>query len=154
MAIALRYRAFVARQHASLLDAWTSKDYPRALVELHFALTALNRTCDGLYLADQGLCGLISGHLATVDWALHRDAQNHFEHIDDRIYGSRRNAPHPIDELGAIQTIHFGLRESMEFVWSNHRIDVSTEMVKRFDSYVETAINMVDTHVAALQVVR
>lgn len=135
-----RYLPAISRQHRLVFEAWTIKEYSRALCELHFFLTALDRVCDGLQIAAGVLGGALATHVESRDHRDYRDARNHFEHLEDRLYGSRRNAPQPAEEVGSTRTIHYGLVASTkEFRWGNRRIDISEVFLKDFVDYADRA---------------
>ncbi|WP_189402118.1 hypothetical protein, partial [Mesorhizobium sp. M2E.F.Ca.ET.154.01.1.1] len=95
-----KYLEAVERQHALIFDAWRQKRYKRALVELHFFLIAIDRVKDGIVLASNVLGAEMVRHVGTLDLSGYKRARDHFEHIEDRLYGSRKNALKRSKKLG------------------------------------------------------
>ncbi|AZO15451.1 hypothetical protein EJ069_12405 [Mesorhizobium sp. M2A.F.Ca.ET.043.05.1.1] len=135
-----RYLEAVERQHALMFDAWRQKRYKRALVELHFFLIAIDRVKDGIVLASNVLGTEMASHVGALDLSAYKRARDHFEHIEDRLYGSRKNALKKIEEAGNERTIHYGLSaEDKSFRWSDQKIDVSEEFLSSFLSWAAEA---------------
>jgi hypothetical protein len=139
-----KYRLAVERQNRLVFDAWTQKDFPRALVELHYFLVAVDRVNDGLKLIADTLEGDVADFIRSKDFGDYRDARNHFEHLDDRPFGTKKNAPQPITENGTTRNIHYGLQAAAKrFNWGAKSIDISKEFVCDFLSYVAKAERMI-----------
>jgi hypothetical protein len=138
----LKYRGAIARQHGRLFEAWQAGLFTDALTELHFFLISIDRVHDGLTLAAQALGDPLAAHVATRDMSDYRDARNHFEHLDDRLFGTKRKSPRPITENGATRTVHFGLKAGRYFEWGDKRIDLSTNFLRSYTAYLEHAENL------------
>jgi len=139
-----KYRGAIDRQHSRMMDAWMAKDHTTALVELHFLLIAMNRINDGLGIVARIKGGETSDHILSQEFGDYRDARNHFEHLNDRLYGSKKNAPQPIVENGTSHTPHFGLRlKEMQFYWGTKTIDISKEFFASYLNYVDCAEHLV-----------
>lgn len=104
-----KYREALSRQHGLIFVAWGAKDFTQALAQLHFFLISLDRMNDGLKIVAKKLGGDVATFVATRDFEDHRDARNQFEHLDDRLYVSKRHAPEPITENGATRLVHYRL---------------------------------------------
>lgn len=140
-----KYLEAAQRQHALIFDAWRQKRYERALVELHFFLIAVDRVKDGIALASKTLDAEMAGHLAALDLSGYKRARDHFEHIEDRLYGSRKNALKKIQENGSERTIHYGLSaKDKTFRWSDQTIDISDAFLERFLSWATEAVAIAD----------
>lgn len=128
-----KYLEAVERQHALILDAWRQKRHERALVELHFFLIAIDRVKDGFVLACHVLGADMASYMEGLDLSGYKRARDHFEHIEDKLYGSRRNALKKIEEAGNERTIHYGLSGGdKSFRWSNEKIDISEGFLNKF----------------------
>lgn len=135
-----KYKPFIPVQHSRLMAAWREKRHSGALVELHFMLIATMRVRDGFRLAAPIVPGL-GDHLGTIDLAPYKRARDHFEHIDDRLYGSRRGALKAIDG----RTRHYGLlAASVEFGWSDEKIDISDGFLTTIITYFDEADAIID----------
>jgi len=133
-----RYREAAMRQHALFIDAWRQKNHERALVELHFFLISICIVLSGMSLIGDALGDEIDTYVASKSYEDYRDARNHFEHIDDRLYGTGRNAPDPVYDSANPRTIHFGLVGSPPtFRFGAESIDVSDNFLAEFIGFVE-----------------
>lgn len=140
-----RYLPFVGRQQDFAFQAWRAKRHEEALIELHFMLVAIDRVRDGLTLADVVIGSDLTEHLASRDYRVYQDARNHFEHIDDRVHLSKRNAPRPTLRDGVMRTVHYGLdAETEHFVFGDQRVDISRRTIVDFEAYVAVAKGIVD----------
>eukprot|EP01035_Chromulina_nebulosa_P034918 gene34918-46908_t len=138
-----RYQPAVGRQHGLVLDRWKAKDHNRALAELHFMLIAMDAVYRGLKLTAGIAKGEAAAQVKSVDWAVYNDARNHFEHVDDRLYGSKKNAPEPIvDKQGNNRTIEFGLKAGppQRFEFGTKSIDISESFLARQQEYVDRVL--------------
>ncbi|PBB27583.1 hypothetical protein CK228_01890 [Mesorhizobium sp. WSM4312] len=146
-----RYLDAAVRQHALMMEAWQAKQPRRALVELHFFLISVDRVKDGIALAAKVLGNKMANHLSALDLTFYKQARDHFEHIDDRLYLSRKNAPKPIEENGFVRTIHFGLSsKDMTFRWSDQRIDISGQFLDVFVAWAKEACAIADQSLVEL----
>ena len=108
-------------------------------------LIAVDRVRDGLSLAAAVVGEDLQRYLGSRDFGAYQDARNHFEHIDDRVHISKRNAPKPTLKDGVMRTVHYGLdAETQEFVFGDRRIDISRRFVDEFENYVGLAKGIVD----------
>lgn len=133
-----RYRTAAERRHAAFMSHWSAKEHDAALVELHFFLTAACRIAAFMKMAADRMGGEVKSHVDSRDFSLMKDARNHFEHIEDRLYGSKKNYLLPTTEGGGTRTVHFGLRGSdQHFTFGNKALDVSTTFLTDFLSFVD-----------------
>ncbi|PBB35351.1 hypothetical protein [Mesorhizobium sp. WSM3868] len=140
-----KYLEAVQRQHALIFEAWRQKRYERALVELHFFLIAIDRVKDGIVLASSALGTEMADHWGAWDLSGYKRARDHFEHIEDRLYGSRKNALKRNQEYGTERTIHYGLSAGdKSFRWSDQKIDISEGFLTRFLSWATEAKAIAD----------
>lgn len=133
------YRAASIQQHPRIFYAWGNKDYKQALCELHFYLIAINRV---LYAWRMSATSIENEELKTfvanANSLLenYKDARDHFEHSEDRMHGSGRNAPEPIiGENGNPRTIGFGLEgpeEEAVFKFGKKSISINSEFLSVF----------------------
>ena len=135
-----KYRGSVRSQHKLIFERWGARDFHSDLLHTHYLLIGIDRTQDGLELASAALGGTLSDFLPNVDLSDYRDARNHFEHLEDRLFGTKRNAPQSITEGGATRTVHFGLKANPpRFEWGSRQIDISEQFVSMYENYVEAA---------------
>lgn len=139
-----RYRTASERRHAAFMAHWRAKDHDAALVELHFFLTAACRIVAFMKMAADRMGGEVRSHVDSRDYSLMKDARNHFEHLEDRLYGSGKNRPLPITEGGATRTVHFGLRAAdQHFTFGDKALDVSPTFLAEFLSFVDRFLELV-----------
>jgi hypothetical protein len=135
-----RYQPTVARQHSLMMEQWRSKDHNRALAELHFMLIAMDAVWRGLRLLAKHTGGNLDARLKSIDWSGYNDAPNHFELLDDRLYGNKKNAPKPVTE--STRTIEFGLKGGppQRFEFGDRSIDVSADFLAKQQKFVDNVI--------------
>ncbi|OCP03940.1 MULTISPECIES: hypothetical protein [unclassified Ensifer] len=107
-----RYRPAVEQRHAAIMSHWMAGEHDAALVELHFCMTAASRIVAFINVTAKHIEGEVKTHVSSRDFCLLVDARNHFEHAEDRLYGSGRNRPQPITEGGVARTVHFSISHS------------------------------------------
>lgn len=133
-----KYREAALRQHALFFDAWVKGDHERALVELHFLLTSVCGVLRNMKLIGTVLGKDINTYVNGQNYEDYWDARHHFEHIEDRVHGSRRNAPQPVFDGANSRTIHFGLDGSRQvFRFGAKSIDVSDGFLDEFIGFVD-----------------
>ncbi len=91
----------------------------------------------------------MASYVSGLNYGSYNDARNHFEHLEDRVYGTRKNAPVAISENGASRTVHVGLNPSDQtFNFSDRKIDISQRLVDRFfadiDGFCQKANEIVE----------
>src|SRR5262245_50108980 len=86
-----RYRPAVEQRHAAFVAHWRAGQADAALVELHFCLTAACRVVAFMKMAAERLGGEAKSYGDAQDFSMIKRARDHFEHIDDRLYGTRKN---------------------------------------------------------------
>ncbi|PIR00082.1 MAG: hypothetical protein COV66_08260 [Nitrospinae bacterium CG11_big_fil_rev_8_21_14_0_20_45_15] len=137
----LRYRNSAELQHSRFIQAWRQSNYPQVLIELHFLLVSINLVCNNMKVLSRLIGGDAITHEGSIDYSLYRDARNHFEHLDDRLFGSKRNAPEPVFDGANPRTIHYGLNVrggKRIFSFGAKEIDVSEKFIKDFLEYVDS----------------
>ncbi|MCK3776686.1 hypothetical protein MZK49_08065 [Ensifer sesbaniae] len=145
-----RYRPATAERHAAFMDRWSAGEHDAALVELHFFLTAACRIVAFMKMAADRMGGEVKSHVDSRDFILMKDARNHFEHIEDRLYGSGKNRPLPTTEGGATRTVHFGFRAAdQHFLFGDEALDVSPTFLHEFLSFVDRFLELMDIAVEA-----
>ncbi|RUW22095.1 hypothetical protein [Mesorhizobium sp. M1E.F.Ca.ET.041.01.1.1] len=137
-----KYREALYRQHGLIFDAWRAKDFTQALAQLHFFLISLDRMNDGLAMVAEKVGGAVAAFIATRNFEDYTDARNHFEHLDDRLFGTKRNAPEPITENGATRLLHYGLSGNQQFAWGKKRIDISDKFLAEYQRYVAQCLDL------------
>ncbi|WP_085034896.1 hypothetical protein [Ensifer aridi] len=143
-----RYRGATEQRHAAFMSHWRAGEHDAALVELHFCLTAACRIVAFMKVAADRMGGEAKSHVDSRDFSLMKDARNHFEHIEDRLYGSEKNRPLAITESGVTRTVHLGLRGSdQHFTFGDKALDVSPAFVTEFLSFVDRFLELVDAAV-------
>ena len=144
MGIVQRYCKVVGRQQQLI---FSTRDYDIALANLHFFLIAIDRVADGLAEVGKALGGDIELLVASRNFDDYRDARNHFEHLEDRLFGTKRNAPQPITENGATRTVHFGLYPSAkQFRWGAKIVDISDTVVIDLLAHVRSVVALIEAH--------
>jgi len=132
-----RYREAAAKRHGEFISAWKSGYPDQALVELHFFLISVSRIVAFMKMAADRLGGDVKAHVDSRDFAPQKQARDHFEHIEDRLYGGQRSRVLPITEGGSERTVHFGLRSTdQHFTFSDKAIDTSENFLRDFLSFV------------------
>jgi hypothetical protein len=139
-----RYQPAVARQHGLVTEQWKLRDHSRALVELHFMLIAMDSVWRGLNLLAKAVHGPFEGAVLRVDWSGYNDARNYFEHADDRIHGTRRNAPESTVEGGGSHTVEYSLKKGPppKFTYGMKSIDISEDFLANYTRYVDGAMGL------------
>jgi hypothetical protein len=137
-----KYRSALIRQHGLIFAAWRRKEFERTVIETHFFLVALDRMNDGLALISKALGGAVKTAVDAKNFGEYRDARNHFEHLDDRLFGTKRNTPATLTENGATRTIHFGLYKDQTFGWGAKRIDISGAFLSDFLGYADAIVEL------------
>lgn len=154
MAYAYQYLPAVRRQRTLVTESLANKHLERALVELHFMLIAVDRIKDGLQLAAQGLGEGLTLHFQSLDLAAHKRARDHFEHIEDRLFGTKKNTPKHVVDGDATKLIHYGFTDGSSsefswggefFRWSDQQIDVSSNFVSRMETWTAEAWQIVQS---------
>ncbi|MBP2238777.1 hypothetical protein J2Z31_005318 [Sinorhizobium kostiense] len=145
-----RYRAATEQRHAAFMSRWSAGEIDSALVELHFFLTAACRIVAFMKMAADRLGGEAKSHVDSCDFKVMKKARNHFEHIDDQLYGTGKNRPRPITEDGVTRTVHFGLRAAdQHMTFGDEALDVSCTYLTVFLSFVDRFLAVVDAVVDA-----
>ncbi|WP_349434293.1 hypothetical protein [Pararhizobium sp. A13] len=145
-----RYRVATKQRHAAFMSHWSAGEHDAALVELHFFLTAACRIVAFMKMASDRMGGEVKSHVESRDFISMKDARNHFEHIEDRLYGSGKNRPLPITDGGAVHTVHFGLRGAdQRFLFGDKALDVSPTFLAEFLSFVDRFLELMDIAVEA-----
>jgi hypothetical protein len=134
-----RYRKLAVRQHEFFMSAWREKCYADALVELHLFITCVDRALEWMIRSAKAIGSPITDLMNSLDVSDLQDARNHFEHLDDRLFGSKMNAPKPVQEAGAgAHIIHVGLRAADQHLFYGDRdVDVSENFLRAFVSLAE-----------------
>ncbi|PBB21647.1 hypothetical protein [Mesorhizobium sp. WSM4313] len=138
-----KYREALSRQHDLIFAAWRAKDFPQALAQLHFFFISLDRMNDGLAIVAEMLGGDVAAFAATRNFEDYKDARNHFEHLDDRLFGAGRYAPEPVTEGSSTRLVHYGLSgKDKQFAWGKKRVDISDEFLAEYLAYVAQSIEL------------
>ena len=141
-----RYREAAVKQHNRFFQAWQKKEHEIALVELHFFLNCLVCILDFMRIIGNSIGDEVKAYVDSDTFPDHRDARNHFEHIEDRLYGSKRNAPKEVFDEANPRTIHFGLKGSEQtFQFGDQSIDVSKAFLKKFLEFIDELIPILMT---------
>jgi hypothetical protein len=143
-----RYREAAVRQHAAFIATWKRKDYTGALVELHFFLTAACKVIAFMRVAADRFGGDVKAHFDNRDFTGIKQARDHFEHIEDRLYGSKKNRLKSIKDKEGERTIHFGLRSAdQHLTFSDRDVDVSEKFATEFDQFIARFLELVRVEV-------
>ena len=135
-----KYREALSREHGLIFAAWRAKDFIQALAQLHFFLISLDRMNDGLTIVAERLGGDVAKFVATINFEDYKDARNHFEHLDDRLFGTKRNAPESITEGDVTRRVHYGLSgKDQQFAWGKKSVDISEKFLAMYLGYVAKA---------------
>ncbi|MFA1623675.1 hypothetical protein ACDY96_12850 [Rhizobium mongolense] len=132
------------------MSHWRAGEHDAAMVELHFFLTAACRIVAFMKMAAEHMGGEAKAHIDSRDSSMMKRARDHFEHIEDRLYGTGKNRPRPITEGGATHTVHFGLRAAdQHFTFGDKALDVSPTFLAEFLSFVDRFLELVDEAIEA-----
>lgn len=145
-----RYRPAAEQRHAAFMAHWRAGEFDSALVELHFCLTAACRIVAFIKMAAERIGGEAKSYVEARDFSMMKKARDHFEHIDDRLYGTGKNRPRPIAEGGGARIVHFGLRAAdQHLTFGDKALDASSTFLAEFLSFVDRFLELIDEVVDA-----